>query len=207
MHVMTHTTKQKKNQTKQPQTTEPTKQATNKNKNSKQQNKQKTTKENGTIQREIRHWRLSQQPSSPSEPWGKATGPSGHVKIRGAAARSEQAPVRSGAGQRRLPAARAPAAAQRGRGSRAMGSQGGGPRATEPGQQLRALFYALPPGESSFQTVEEVPDYVEKVRAPYPPLLREQPWPPPPLILRAAAAFFFSKGTGGPRKQCPQKGT
>ncbi|KAF1406321.1 Alkylglycerol monooxygenase, partial [Spheniscus humboldti] len=30
------------------------------------------------------------------------------------------------------------------------------------GQQLRALFYVLPPGESSFRTVEEVPDYVEK---------------------------------------------
>lgn len=159
------------------------------------------------IQREIRHWRLSQQPSSTSEPWGKAIGPSGHVKIRSAASGLEQAPVRSGAGRRRVPAAKAPAAAQRGRGSRAMGSQGGGPRATEPGQQLRALFYALPPGESSFHTVEEVPDYVEKVRAPYPPLLRQQPWQPPPLSLRAAAAFFFSKGTGGPRKQCLQKGT
>ncbi|XP_068008601.1 alkylglycerol monooxygenase isoform X2 [Melanerpes formicivorus] len=38
----------------------------------------------------------------------------------------------------------------------------GGPKATAPGQQLRALFYVLPPGESSFRTVEEVPDYVEK---------------------------------------------
>ncbi|KAK2542513.1 Agmo isoform B [Columba livia] len=114
------------------------------------------------IQREIRHWRLSQQPSSPSEPWGKVIGPSGHVKIRSAASGLEQAPVRSGAGRRRVPAAKAPAAAQRGRGSRAMGSQGGGPRPTDPGQQLRALFYALPPGESSFHTVEEVPDYVEK---------------------------------------------
>uniref|UniRef100_A0A8C9F6R9 Transmembrane protein 195 n=1 Tax=Pavo cristatus TaxID=9049 RepID=A0A8C9F6R9_PAVCR len=28
--------------------------------------------------------------------------------------------------------------------------------------QLRALFYVLPPGESSFRTLEEVPDYVEK---------------------------------------------
>ncbi|GAB0184571.1 alkylglycerol monooxygenase [Grus japonensis] len=43
-----------------------------------------------------------------------------------------------------------------------MGSEAGGPRATAPGQQLRALFYVLPPGESSFRTVEEVPDYVEK---------------------------------------------
>lgn len=50
--------------------------------------------------------------------------------------------------------------------SRAMGGGAAGPRATAPGQQLRALFYALPPGESSFRTVEEVPDYVEKVRAP-----------------------------------------
>ncbi|XP_074906202.1 alkylglycerol monooxygenase isoform X2 [Buteo buteo] len=43
-----------------------------------------------------------------------------------------------------------------------MGGGAAGPRATAPGQQLRALFYALPPGESSFRTVEEVPDYVEK---------------------------------------------
>ncbi|XP_032932874.1 alkylglycerol monooxygenase isoform X2 [Catharus ustulatus] len=43
-----------------------------------------------------------------------------------------------------------------------MGAEAGGPRDTAPGQQLRALFYALPPGESSFRTVEEVPDYVEK---------------------------------------------
>ncbi|KAJ7418817.1 hypothetical protein WISP_57397 [Willisornis vidua] len=43
-----------------------------------------------------------------------------------------------------------------------MGSEASGPRGTAPGQQLRALFYALPPGESSFRTVEEVPDYVEK---------------------------------------------
>ncbi|KAM9304692.1 alkylglycerol monooxygenase [Morus bassanus] len=43
-----------------------------------------------------------------------------------------------------------------------MGSEAGGPRATAPGQQLRALFYLLPPGQSSFGTVEEVPDYVEK---------------------------------------------
>uniref|UniRef100_A0A8B9MU55 Uncharacterized protein n=1 Tax=Accipiter nisus TaxID=211598 RepID=A0A8B9MU55_9AVES len=35
-----------------------------------------------------------------------------------------------------------------------------GPQA--PRRGLRALFYALPPGESSFRTVEEVPDYVEK---------------------------------------------
>nr|XP_047924202.1 alkylglycerol monooxygenase isoform X1 [Anser cygnoides] len=43
-----------------------------------------------------------------------------------------------------------------------MGSAAGGPRATTPGQQLRALFYVVPPGESSFRTLEEVPDYVEK---------------------------------------------
>ncbi|XP_059322921.1 alkylglycerol monooxygenase isoform X2 [Ammospiza nelsoni] len=43
-----------------------------------------------------------------------------------------------------------------------MGAEAGGPRGTAPGQQLRALFYALAPGESSFRTVEEVPDYVEK---------------------------------------------
>uniref|UniRef100_A0A672TLW1 Alkylglycerol monooxygenase n=1 Tax=Strigops habroptila TaxID=2489341 RepID=A0A672TLW1_STRHB len=49
-----------------------------------------------------------------------------------------------------------------------MGSEAGGPRTTAPGQQLRALFYVLPPGESSFRTVEEVPDYVEKVRASIP---------------------------------------
>ncbi|XP_064300576.1 alkylglycerol monooxygenase isoform X1 [Phalacrocorax carbo] len=43
-----------------------------------------------------------------------------------------------------------------------MGSEAGSPPAPAPGQQLRALFYLLPPGQSSFRTVEEVPDYVEK---------------------------------------------
>ncbi|XP_042672801.1 alkylglycerol monooxygenase [Centrocercus urophasianus] len=33
---------------------------------------------------------------------------------------------------------------------------------TTAGQQLRALFYVLSPGESAFRTLEEVPDYVEK---------------------------------------------
>ncbi|KAJ7404878.1 hypothetical protein BTVI_70844 [Pitangus sulphuratus] len=46
----------------------------------------------------------------------------------------------------------------------AAGSEQSGPGATAPGQQLRALFYALPPGESSFRSLEEVPDYVEKCK-------------------------------------------
>ncbi|XP_064532170.1 alkylglycerol monooxygenase isoform X1 [Pseudopipra pipra] len=52
-------------------------------------------------------------------------------------------------------------AGQRGR-AMAAGSEAGGPRDPTPGQQLRALFYTLPPGESSFRSLEEVPDYVEK---------------------------------------------
>ncbi|XP_051641941.1 alkylglycerol monooxygenase isoform X2 [Manacus candei] len=54
--------------------------------------------------------------------------------------------------------------AERGQRGRAMaaGSEAGGPRDPAPGQQLRALFYALPPGESSFRSLEEVPNYVEK---------------------------------------------
>ncbi|XP_017584853.1 PREDICTED: alkylglycerol monooxygenase isoform X1 [Corvus brachyrhynchos] len=43
-----------------------------------------------------------------------------------------------------------------------MGAEAGSPRDTALGQQLRALFYALLPGESSFRTVEEVPNYVDK---------------------------------------------
>ncbi|NXN91851.1 ALKMO monooxygenase, partial [Rhinopomastus cyanomelas] len=52
------------------------------------------------------------------------------------------------------PAARAAAAG--------LGGAMGAPRDAAPGQLLRALFYVLPPGESSFRTVQEVPDYVKQ---------------------------------------------
>lgn len=85
---------------------------------------------------------------------------------------------------------------------RAMGAEAGGPRDTTPGQQLRALFYALPPGESSFRTVEEVPDYVEKVRVPSVPTLAAS------LALPSAHLRLYSEATGASQKPwCPRKGT
>ncbi|KAM4791067.1 alkylglycerol monooxygenase isoform 3-T3 [Cyanocitta cristata] len=57
---------------------------------------------------------------------------------------------------------RRPGGAERSQRGRAMGAEAGSPRDTALGQQLRALFYALLPGESSFRTVEEVPNYVDK---------------------------------------------
>lgn len=42
-------------------------------------------------------------------------------------------------------------------------------------QEFRAMFYVLGPNESSFRSVEEVPDYVDKVRAPNPTFLSALP--------------------------------
>lgn len=105
-------------------------------------------------------------------------------------------PRRGGAG---AGGAAVPGSAARRRRGRAMGAEAGGPRDTAPGQQLRALFYALPPAESSFRTVEEVPDYVEKVRVlSFPTLAASFPF---------AHLRLFSKATGASRKPCPRKGT
>lgn len=149
----------------------------------------------------------------PAAPRDSAARPSGPVTSPSAALRRAREPgagaaaERSGAvGRERPCAVSAPAAAERSAGSGAMGrGTAGGPRATAPGQQLRALFYVLPPGESSFRTVEEVPDYVEKVRVPLAP--RRPPSLSPPPTLRAAAACPSSKAAAGPRTRSPRKGT
>lgn len=42
-------------------------------------------------------------------------------------------------------------------------------------QEIRAIFYVLGPSESSFRSIKEVPDYVDKVRAPNPTFLNAPP--------------------------------
>lgn len=74
---------------------------------------------------------------------------------------------------------------------------------TTAGQQLRALFYVVPPGESSFRTLDEVPDYVEKVRAPSPPLSRQHPLPASPPTLRRGTTCLFPEDWG----RCDRKRT
>lgn len=111
----------------------------------------------------------------------------------------EARPRRGGAG---AGGARRPGSgAQRAQRGLAMAAEAGGPRGTAPGQQLRALFYALAPGESSFRTVEEVPDYIQKVRVPSFPTLAAS------LAFPFAHLRLFSKATGASLKPCPRKGT
>ncbi|NXV99646.1 ALKMO monooxygenase, partial [Fregetta grallaria] len=108
-----------------------------------------------TIKREIRNLSRSQKHpfKSRMRKRSEAAGPSQSPRPRPAAGA-----VRCG--RERRPQCTCSRRAER---SGAMGSGAvGSPRATAPGQQLRALFYVLPPGESTFRTVEEVPDYVEK---------------------------------------------
>lgn len=126
--------------------------------------------------------------------------------------------------RRNEPRSRGRAAGQsgRGRGAPAQRAQGGPPSAhlrwpqsrvgtarsgramgTTAGQQLRALFYVLSPGESSFRTVEEVPDYVEKVRAPSPPLSRRHPLLASPCA-QAPPAFFRRTGEDVTSKEHPK---